>query len=364
MARITIDPITRIEGHLRIDVEVDGGKVTNAWASGQMWRGIENILLGRDPRDAWAFTQRFCGVCTTVHAIASVRTVENALGLEIPLNAQYIRNLMMIAHAVHDHIVHFYHLSALDWVDVVSALQGDPRGASALAESLSPWPNNGRAQIQATKDRLAGFVAAGQLGIYAQRVLGPPGDEAAARREPPGGAPLPAGARGPEEGQPGGHDPRQQDPERADHRRRRRHQRDQPRLPGHAQHGPAVHRQEPARRGGRLRAAGARAGRVRDRRDVPRVARLRQGRHELPRRPRPSDRHQGHAVRPARRDDHGGRLLDVQGDQELRRPLFQGQRRGVDRALLVRRRLAEAPVRGDDRPEVHEIRRRRRSTPG
>ena len=119
---ITIDPVTRIEGHLRVDVSVDGGRVKNAWASGQMWRGIELILLGRDPREAWIFTQRFCGVCTTVHAMASVRAVENALQLEVPLNAQYIRNLIVIAHALHDHIVHFYHLSALDWVDVVSAL--------------------------------------------------------------------------------------------------------------------------------------------------------------------------------------------------------------------------------------------------
>jgi hydrogenase large subunit len=172
MARIVIDPITRIEGHLRIDVEVDGGAVRNAWASGQMWRGIENILLGRDPRDAWLFTQRFCGVCTTVHAIASVRAVENALGLEIPKNAQYIRNLLVIAHALHDHVVHFYHLSALDWVDVVSALQGDAAKASALAESLSPWPHNGRMLIQATKDKLAGFVAAGQLGIFANGYWG------------------------------------------------------------------------------------------------------------------------------------------------------------------------------------------------
>jgi hydrogenase large subunit len=174
MARIVIDPVTRIEGHLRIDVEVGGGSVGNAWASGQMWRGIENILLGRDPRDAWLFTQRFCGVCTTVHAIASVRAVENALALEIPKNAQYIRNLIVIAHALHDHIVHFYHLSALDWVDVVSALQGDAAKASALAESLSPWPNNGRMQIQATKDKLAGFVGAGQLGIFANGYWGHP----------------------------------------------------------------------------------------------------------------------------------------------------------------------------------------------
>ncbi len=174
MARIVIDPITRIEGHLRIDVEVDGGSVRNAWASGQMWRGIENILLGRDPREAWIFTQRFCGVCTTVHAIASVRAVENALQLEIPKNAQYIRNLIVIAHALHDHIVHFYHLSALDWVDVVSALQADAAKASALAESLSPWPMNGRVALQATKDKLAGFVNAGQLGIFANGYWGHP----------------------------------------------------------------------------------------------------------------------------------------------------------------------------------------------
>src|SRR5574342_1301031 len=142
--RIVIDPITRIEGHLRIDCEVDGGKVTKAWSSGQMWRGVELILLGRDPRDAWAITQRICGVCTTVHAIASVRAVENALKLEIPVNAQYIRNLIMLAHAVHDHIVHFYHLSALDWVDVVSALKADPAATAKLAESLSDWPKNNR----------------------------------------------------------------------------------------------------------------------------------------------------------------------------------------------------------------------------
>src|SRR5436309_11652034 len=131
--RIVIDPITRIEGHLRIDVEVDGGTVRDAWASGTMWRGIETILKGRDARDGWIYSQRFCGVCTTVHAIASVRAVENALELEVPLNAQYIRNLILIAHALGDHMIHFYHLSALDWVDVVSALKADPRAASQLA---------------------------------------------------------------------------------------------------------------------------------------------------------------------------------------------------------------------------------------
>jgi len=163
---ITVDPVTRIEGHLRIDVEVDHGVVTKAWSSGQMFRGIERILQGRDPRDAWLFTQRFCGVCTTVHAIASVRAVENALHLEIPKNAEYIRNLIVIAHALHDHIVHFYQLSALDWVDVVSALKADPAKTNALATSLSDWPGNSTPQFQAVKDRLAGFVARGQLGIF------------------------------------------------------------------------------------------------------------------------------------------------------------------------------------------------------
>ncbi len=172
--RIVIDPITRIEGHLRIDCEVDKGKVTDAWASGTMWRGVEQILLGRDPRDAWAITQRFCGVCTTVHAIASVRAVENALKLAVPKNAQYIRNLMIAAHAIHDEIVHFYHLSALDWVDVTSALKADPKATAQLAESLSDWPHNGVKVQTATKERLEKLVASGQLGIFQNGYWGHP----------------------------------------------------------------------------------------------------------------------------------------------------------------------------------------------
>jgi len=172
--RITIDPITRIEGHLRIDVEVDGGVVRDAWSSGQMWRGIEVILKGRDPREAWLFTQRICGVCTTVHAIASVRAVENAIGLEIPLNAQLIRNIIMAAHCIHDHIVHFYQLSALDWVDVVSALKADPKATAALAESLSPWRGNSWKEFSAVKDKLQAYVNAGQLGIFANGYWGHP----------------------------------------------------------------------------------------------------------------------------------------------------------------------------------------------
>jgi hydrogenase large subunit len=172
--RITIDPITRIEGHLRIDLEVEGGAVKKAWSSGTMWRGFETILKGRDPRDAWVFTQRICGVCTTVHAITSVRAVENALGLEVPLNAQLIRNLIVIAHGLHDHVVHFYHLSALDWVDVTKALAADPAKAAQLGESISSWPGNSRHALAAVKAKLKGFVEAGQLGIFQNGYWGHP----------------------------------------------------------------------------------------------------------------------------------------------------------------------------------------------
>ncbi len=172
--RITIDPITRIEGHLRIDAEVDGGKVTKAWSSGQMWRGIEAILQGRDPRDAWIFTQRICGVCTTVHALASVRAVENALNMQIPINAQYIRNIVMAIHALQDHIVHFYVLSALDWVDVVSALSADPKKTAALASSLSEWPGNSAKRFAAVQGKVKALVDSGQLGPFANGYWGHP----------------------------------------------------------------------------------------------------------------------------------------------------------------------------------------------
>src|SRR5579864_9406519 len=172
--RITIDPITRIEGHLRVDVSINAGKVTDSWASGTMFRGIETILQGRDPREAWLYTQRFCGVCTTVHAIASVRAVENAAGINVPLNAQYIRNLILIAHALQDHVVHFYHLCALDWVDVVSALKADPAKTAALAGSLSNWHRNGYQDFKQVQDKVKGFVEAGQLGIFTNGYWGHP----------------------------------------------------------------------------------------------------------------------------------------------------------------------------------------------
>ncbi len=172
--RIVVDPITRIEGHLRIECEVDKGHISKAWSSGTMWRGIELILKGKDPREAWIFTQRICGVCTTVHAIASVRAVENALQLEIPMNAQHIRNIIIAAHSIFDHIVHFYHLSALDWVDIVSATKANPKAAADLAATLSPWPNNSAQELKAVQDRLKKFVSSGQLGVFASGYWGHP----------------------------------------------------------------------------------------------------------------------------------------------------------------------------------------------
>jgi hydrogenase large subunit len=172
--RITIDPVTRIEGHLRIDVEVENGHIAKSWASGQMWRGVEKIVLDRDPRDAWTIVQRICGVCTTVHAIASVRAVEEALELEVPLNAQYIRNMILTAHTLHDHIVHFYQLSALDWVDVVSATKANPAKAARFAESISDWEGNSHAVMADTQERLKTFVASGQLGIFTNGYWGHP----------------------------------------------------------------------------------------------------------------------------------------------------------------------------------------------
>lgn len=171
-SRIVIDPVTRIEGHLRIELEVKDGAVVDAFSSGTMVRGFELILKGRDPRDAWAFVERACGVCTTVHALASVRAVEDALGITVPPNADLIRNLMFCAQYLQDHVVHFYHLHALDWVDVVSALSADPKKTSALAQSLSSWPKSSPGYFSDLQTRLKTFVDSGQLGIFANAYWG------------------------------------------------------------------------------------------------------------------------------------------------------------------------------------------------
>lgn len=166
MKRIVVDPITRIEGHLRIEAVVKNGKITDAFSSGTMVRGIEKILIGRDPRDAWAFTERVCGVCTTVHALASVRSVENALGIVIPENAELIRNLMFCAQYIQDHVVHFYHLHALDWVNPVTALKADPKEVSKIARSISNWPKSSPKYFASVQNRIKNMVESGQLGIF------------------------------------------------------------------------------------------------------------------------------------------------------------------------------------------------------
>ena len=170
--RIVIDPVTRIEGHLRVEVEVKDGFVTDAFSSGTMVRGLEIILRGRDPRDAWAFAERTCGVCTTVHALASVRSVEDALGIVIPPNAELIRNLMFCTQYMQDHVVHFYHLHALDWVDVVSALKADPKATAELAQSISNWPKSSVGYFSDVQKRIKKFVKSGQLGIFANGYWG------------------------------------------------------------------------------------------------------------------------------------------------------------------------------------------------
>ncbi len=172
--KIVVDPITRIEGHLRIEAKVEDGVISDAWSSATMWRGIEKILQGRDPRDAWYWTQRFCGVCTTVHSIASVRAVEDAVGMTVPLNAELMRNLIMGIQNVQDHVIHFYHLHALDWVDVVSALSADPGATAKLAQSISDWPKSSEPYFKGVQDRVKAFVGTGRLGPFANAYWGHP----------------------------------------------------------------------------------------------------------------------------------------------------------------------------------------------
>lgn len=173
--RVVVDPVTRIEGHMRVEVNLDSNNVIrNAVSTGTMWRGLEVILKGRDPRDAWAFTERICGVCTGTHALTSVRAVEDALGIDIPENANSIRNLMQLTLQVHDHLVHFYHLHALDWVDVVSALKADPKKTSELAQSISSWPNSSPGYFRDIQNRLKKFVESGQLGPFMNGYWGNP----------------------------------------------------------------------------------------------------------------------------------------------------------------------------------------------
>lgn len=172
--RIVVDPITRIEGHLRIEAEIKDGIIVDAFSSSTMVRGIEQIVKGRDPRDVWAFVQRTCGVCTTSHALTSVRSVEDALGIAVPPNAEMVRNIMEGVLYMHDHVVHFYHLHALDWVDVVNCLKANPKKTSELAQSISKWPKSSPGYFSDVQKRIQKFVDSGQLGIFANGYWGHP----------------------------------------------------------------------------------------------------------------------------------------------------------------------------------------------
>ena len=175
MARLVVDPVTRIEGHLRIEAELSDGAIADAWSSGTMWRGIETILTGRDPRAAWYFAQRICGVCTAVHALGSVRAVEDALGIEPPPAAKLLRDLIAVSQLVHDHVIHFYHLHLLDWVDVTMALKADPQRTARLAASLTDAGSSDADRLRSVRDRLRHFVEGGQLGPFASGYWGHPG---------------------------------------------------------------------------------------------------------------------------------------------------------------------------------------------
>ncbi|OEH92816.1 nickel-dependent hydrogenase large subunit [Bacillus solimangrovi] len=170
--RIVVDPVTRIEGHLRIEADVKDGKIEDAFSSGTAVRGIELIVKERDPRDVWAYVQRICGVCTSTHALASIRASEDALGIKIPKNAHLIRDIMNAAIFIHDHVVHFYHLHALDWVDVISALDANVNETSRIAQSISDWAKSSPGYFKGIQDKVKKLVDSGQLGIFANGYWG------------------------------------------------------------------------------------------------------------------------------------------------------------------------------------------------
>lgn len=174
MARMIIDPVTRIGGHLRIEADVTNGEVTDAWSSGTMFRGIELILRGRDPRDAWMFAERICGTCTGVHALGSVRAVERAFGLAIPTNARLVRNILAATQLVRDHVVQFYLAQVPDWVDAKAALGADPAATSRLARSLSAWPNSSADYFLAARNQLASVITSNQPGPFGNGYWGHP----------------------------------------------------------------------------------------------------------------------------------------------------------------------------------------------
>ena len=188
MKHVVVDPITRIEGHLRVEIQVDEatGKVTDAISSGTAWRGLELVMNDRDPRDAWAYIQRICGVCTSSHALGCLRAVEDAFGITIPKNAHYIRNIIAACLGHQDHIIHFYHLHALDWVSPLEALKADPAATAALQNTVlatyrlpfrgpqgldteaypHDFPVSNADYYAAIQAKVQKIVESGQLGIF------------------------------------------------------------------------------------------------------------------------------------------------------------------------------------------------------
>ena len=172
--RIVVDPITRIEGHLRMEADIENGVITDAFSTGTMIRGIEIIVKDRDPRDVWAYVGRVCGVCTSIHSLCSVRAVEDALHIVIPPNAEQVRNLMQSAVTIQDHVTHFYQLQALDWVDVMSALNADPRKAAEVAQSLSEWPKNSIGYFVEIQKKIRTFIETSKFSIFSNGYWGHP----------------------------------------------------------------------------------------------------------------------------------------------------------------------------------------------
>lgn len=177
---IVVDPITRIEGHLRIEAVIDDNNtIVDAYSASTMFRGIETILQGRDPRDCGLLAMRICGVCTGTHYQRSIEAVEDAFNVTIPKNARLVRNLIQGALYMHDHVVHFYHLHALDFVDVVSALSADPAKTAAEARKWAAVAGetpfiDGESEFKAIQDRVAKFVKQGRLGIFGNGYWGNP----------------------------------------------------------------------------------------------------------------------------------------------------------------------------------------------
>ena len=165
--KVLIDPLTRIEGHLRIEMETEGKQIKKAWSVSTQFRGIETIVQNRDPRDVWAFVQRICGVCTSVHAIASITAVENAIGSNPPENARLIRSLVLGSQEIQDHVIHFYHLHALDFVNVVNAAKADPEKTLEFAHSIgSKWRGNNLKRFTEVRDTVQQVLDSGQLSIF------------------------------------------------------------------------------------------------------------------------------------------------------------------------------------------------------